>query len=388
MISIEEIIGNLLLRHNCVVIPSFGGFVAKQISAQIDYNSGLMLPPRKSLLFNRQLINNDGLLITELVQQLKCEYSEAEKIVSEKRQDWQDALKRGERVTIDRVGYLFFDQEKNICFEQDRFFNLLLSSYGLGKVHFLSETEVAIAQHEAIVHPIKVTEEISIVEKIVEPTLRIDKESEEKKAKIIPIALPKEVKAKNKAWKYIAAACVLPIAFYSVWIPMKTDVLESGMISFKDFNPFNTSVEATYSMDKLDLKTTKKKTTISLNEQLEAIQTDNSTYQYNFSDNLFLTVKLTEKSVEEPVIIEKTEAVSIPKTSVKKGYNYIIGCFSDQSNAANLVSKLKSEGLNAVIVDVKNGLHRVSAGTASSQDEFAKIISVAESKGYQGWVLK
>jgi hypothetical protein len=33
MLTIEEIIGNLLLRHNCVVIPTFGGFVAKQISA-------------------------------------------------------------------------------------------------------------------------------------------------------------------------------------------------------------------------------------------------------------------------------------------------------------------------------------------------------------------
>lgn len=388
MISVEEIIGNLLLRHNCVVIPSFGGFVAKQISAQIDYNSGLMLPPRKSLLFNRQLINNDGLLITELAQQLKCDYSNAEEIVVAKRQDWQDALKRGERVTIDKVGYLFFDQEKNICFEQDRFFNLLLSSYGLGKVHFLSETEVAIAQHEAIVHPIKAAEEIKIVEKIEQPILSIDKESEEKKAKIIPIAFPKEAKSKNKAWKYIAAACVLPIAFYSVWIPMKTDVLESGMISFKDFNPFNKTVEATYSMDKLDLKTTKKKTTISLNEQLEAIQNDNTTYQYNFSDNLFLTVRTSELPVEESVMNDNVENVSIPKAAAKNGYNYIIGCFSDQSNAANLVAKLKSEGLNAVIVDVKNGLHRVSAGTASSQDEFAKIISVAESKGYQGWVLK
>jgi len=388
MITIEEIIGNLLLRHNCVVIPSFGGFVAKQISAQIDYNSGLMLPPRKSLLFNRQLMNNDGLLVSELAAQLKCSYNEAESIVTGKRQDWQDALKRGERVTIDKVGYLFFDQEKNICYEQDRFFNLLLSSYGLGKVHFLSETEVVIAQHEAITHSVKAAEELVIIEKIEQPSVSIDRESEDKKAKIIPIALSKEVNRKKNAWKYIAAACVLPIAFYSIWIPMKTDVLESGMISFKDFNPFNKTAQATYSMDKLKIATKRNSTPVSLNEQLEAIQNEYSTYQYNFSDDLFLTVKISESVSEQPIGIEKRETVSTAKISSKNGYNYIVGCFSNQENAKNLVSKLNSEGLNALIVDVKNGLHRVSAGTTASQDEFAKIISIAESKGYQGWVLK
>ena len=59
---IEKLIGDLLLRHNCVVVPSFGGFVAKQVSAVIDYKTGVMHPPKKSLLFNKQLINNDGLL--------------------------------------------------------------------------------------------------------------------------------------------------------------------------------------------------------------------------------------------------------------------------------------------------------------------------------------
>ena len=54
---IEELIGDLLLRHNCVVIPTFGGFVAGQTSATFDASKGTILPPRKSLLFNKQLIN-------------------------------------------------------------------------------------------------------------------------------------------------------------------------------------------------------------------------------------------------------------------------------------------------------------------------------------------
>ena len=142
MISVEQLISDLLLRHNCVIIPSFGGFVAKQTAAKIDYTNGIMSPPRKSLLFNRQLINNDGLLIAELAVSNKIDYSAASEQINAITSVWQTQLKNGERVTIDKVGFLYFDQEKNICFEQDRFFNLLLSSYGLGKVHFLSEEDV------------------------------------------------------------------------------------------------------------------------------------------------------------------------------------------------------------------------------------------------------
>ena len=78
MFTVEELIGNLLLRNNCVIVPSFGGFVAKQTSATIDYKNGVMLPPRKSVLFNRQLVNSDGLLVSEYASANKVIYPTAE----------------------------------------------------------------------------------------------------------------------------------------------------------------------------------------------------------------------------------------------------------------------------------------------------------------------
>ena len=45
---------------------------------------------------------------------------------------------------------LFLDAENNLCFEQDRFFNLLLASFGLGQVHFLTEEDVNIVQADAL----------------------------------------------------------------------------------------------------------------------------------------------------------------------------------------------------------------------------------------------
>src|SRR3989338_1414297 len=146
MTTIEQLLGDLLLRHNCVIVPGFGGFVARQVSARIDYSSGKMHPPSKSLLFNKQLVNNDGLLVAELARENTLSYDQALENVRHLVNDWQSTLRAGHRIELDRIGYLFLDAEKNLCFEQDRFFNLLLESFGLGQVHFLTEEDVKIAE--------------------------------------------------------------------------------------------------------------------------------------------------------------------------------------------------------------------------------------------------
>jgi nucleoid DNA-binding protein len=114
MVTVEKLIGNLLLRHNCVIIPSFGGFVAKKVSAKIDFSSGKMFPPRKSLLFNKQLINNDGLLINELSQANRISYETASNEIQSKVGEWNKSISAGERIEIDRVGYIYTDEERKL----------------------------------------------------------------------------------------------------------------------------------------------------------------------------------------------------------------------------------------------------------------------------------
>ena len=238
-----------------MIIPSFGGFVAKQVSARIDYDAGKMYPPSKSLLFNRQLINNDGLLINEYATTNKLSFDQAVVEVKAVTDNWKSKLDKGDRIDIDKVGRLFLDPEGNICFEQDRFYNLLLESFGLSKVHFLTEEDVQIV--ESTIELIEQIEEQEKEPNIVAPAeYRAIEEEKEEETKIVPIAVVEEAvkdeteaeavqlepvikKGKrNYGWRYVAAACLIPIAFYSFWIPLKTDVLESGVISLSDFNPF------------------------------------------------------------------------------------------------------------------------------------------------------
>lgn len=357
MVTVEHLIGELLLRHNCVIIPSFGGFVAKQTSASIDYRNGLISPPKKSLLFNRQLINNDGLLIAELAVQNSIHYNEATDAVREIVEKWNNQLRNGERITIDKVGFLFFDQEKNICFEQDRFFNLLLESYGLGKVHFLTESDVQLVQKTTIEKAIIESEKTDA-----QPAIVFDTEKEvQKTVQAEPVVIQHPaLKSKTKVWRYVAAACFLPIAFYSFWLPMKTNVLQSGVISINDFNPFHKS-QPKGSVNAVK-EATHQTMTFNLDNAISVVNDKYNERPYNLAGDLdFIT-----NDTANPAVVETMNEAT---TSQAFSREYIVGCFSSEENANKLIQSLKQKGVNAYILDVTNGLHRISAGGANSEAE-------------------
>ncbi|MFO0494829.1 MAG: SPOR domain-containing protein [Flavobacteriia bacterium] len=345
MVSVEELIGNLLLRHNCVIVPTFGGFVAKRVPAVIDPDKGIMHPPGKALLFNRQLINNDGLLTAEFASQNSIDYTTAAGIINQLVDSWNDQLKTGARVAIDRVGFLYFDQEKNVCFEQDRFFNLLLESYGLGKVHFMPVEDAP----------------VTLIE-------------EDKLSKSVPkIIEHPALKARSNAWKYVAAACFLPIAFYSYWIPAKTNVLQSGMISAKDFNPFHKTTPGKYKAEKLDSEIQ--------NLNLEDLKPNIKVSEkgtFEFDAGLKFPIELPEEMVTPQATIRPENELPC---------QLIVGCFGSDSNVENMLAQLHAQGIEGYVYDVSNGLKRVSAGGSSSNDELRNRQNELNTKGIKGWIF-
>ncbi|NVK66135.1 MAG: HU-CCDC81 and SPOR domain-containing protein [Flavobacteriales bacterium] len=410
MKHIEQAIGDLLLRHNCVIVPAFGGFVAEQLSAKIDYDKGVMTPPRKALLFNKQLVSNDGLLINELASRQAVSFEEASKGVAATVSEWNYRLKQGDRIELDRVGILFIDAENNLRFEQDRFFNLLLASFGLDQVHFISQNEVEETQtiEQPSIEPVLVDSEDTLVvipEQKQAPikhlprteTVAAQVKEEVADEKIVPLEAPQK---RSRVWKYVAAACFLPIAFYSIWIPTRTDVLESGVLSIKDFNPFYKSAEGIYTQNEYSEDITfDKNTEQTLQEQIDGLEIPTDVFPYSYADNLNVLVDISEINKTEEAAPSEANAnpeptpVDVPETVEQPvvqpdAMNFIVGCFGDKSNAENLVQKLNSEGLSAFIVDVKGGLHRVSAGAALSNEAMNEIRSKSESLGFEGWILK
>jgi len=387
MRSFAEIISTLLVRHNCVVLPDFGGFVARVNPAQIDHEKGIINPPRKAILFNQQLTNSDGLLISEYALANEINYTEAQSTILGIIELWNEELKSGKRIEIDRVGELFIDINGKLSFVQDRFFNLLLSSYGLGTVKFI---------------PSHASEEI--IEPVKEGKTLIERTEEQVDVTII------EHPAKGdsiKTWKYIAAAaCFIPIAFYSFWIPTKTNVLESGMISIQDFNPFAKISPAVYKPLDQNLKAEKIEGEKTLEDQINELPSDTYSYSFEFDETLFIPIKLNPKpSTNVPVVstvVSSVEPIITPEikvnngtsntiefAGVKSGLKYaIVGCFSEISNAKNYVETLKNEGFNAQFLDVNNGLYRISIESSTAADSLQSTIQRAKDKGYNTWILK
>ncbi len=134
--DISKYINKLLYQHECVILPDFGGFVSNYHSAKIDFKNNSFYPPRKNILFNRQLIQNDGLLINYIARVENIDYSESKELVTGFVKTSNEKLRNGNRASFDGIGTFHFDENKNLQFEPDISTNFLLESYGFSSFHF------------------------------------------------------------------------------------------------------------------------------------------------------------------------------------------------------------------------------------------------------------
>jgi hypothetical protein len=379
---VENYISELLLRHNCLIIPGFGGFVARYAPAKIDWNKGVISPPSKELLFNKHLIQSDGLFVNHIATQEKLTFSAATSRVDAIVHDWKTTLRSGGRVEIDKVGMLYQDNHDNLVFEQDRFFNLLLSSFGLREVTFVAEEKVEQRTVERVVHAANPVLEESTKEETPIVTLHAAPELVVAEEHVIPITPPTKSRFN---WKYLAAAAFIPIGFFSLWIPMKTDVLHSGKIAFADFNPFRSMPEANYGTEKLTNSSIDEELHYSWEEITKDLPPEIEVFNYRFSDDLYIPVRLLNKNA---VVEHDDMQIAAPAVVESGNYHLIAGCFGQEANANNLVADLQGKGFNAQILDVNKGLHRVSIAAFSSKDAASAQLSELSQQGISTWVLK
>lgn len=383
--QLHQHISQLLKNHNCVIVPNFGGFIANYAPASINHTSHVIFPPHKQVLFNLNLTKNDGLLANEVMTKEAVSYENSLQKIETSVSDWRNKLNLGERIELGEMGYLF-SQNDQIVFEQSRETNLLLQAYGLKQIAFVDfSKKVEIIQEKKVETVTKKVitqkENIKIVvkeEKKIIPVIALDTNSEieevanEKETKIIP--LPEKNKKSNK-YKYMAAAVALPILFYSYWIPMKTDFLNTGKIQVSDFNPLRSSSKKTYAERKSTFALDQTSDWKSLTELTAELPADVLIYNYELNEETYIPVDLNREPVVENL---GTEAP----------FHLIGGCFSVKRNAENFVTDLTGKGYKAFIVDKNNGLHRVSAGGYQSEQDAETALDSFKNQGFSGWILK
>jgi len=356
MHAIDEILIELVIRHDCVIIPSFGGFIAQTHPARLDVQNGILFPPSKHLLFNRNLLHNDGLLISAFVDFNTVSYEKAQRYIADFVATVKKELNAGKKVVFEKIGTFHLNTEGTLMFEQSRYFNLLLEAYGLGQVIFVPSKLVEKYVEEKSEH-VSELNGLTILE-----NTELKPDDSIYQAPIVPI------QGKRTWLKYAAAACFLPLAFYSYWIPVKTNVLQSGMITWNDLNPFYK--KQTFTGNGIHVSLTSSK--IKQPETKQQAETQLSIVETNKSEDTN-----EEPQVERPIIHSTTQSAS----------HVIIGCFSKNSNAENLVKSLRIKGFNASIVP-GGELIRVSIGEASSATEESTLTQKAKELGFESWILK
>lgn len=129
-----DLIPDLLFKHNCVIIPEFGGFVANFKSARFNEERLLASPAIKRIAFNQSLTENDGLLIKELSRVKDISYADAEKEVSNFVKFLKGRLDQYNNYEFKNIGSFYLNKEGKIVFVAYEGLNFYPNSYGLADV--------------------------------------------------------------------------------------------------------------------------------------------------------------------------------------------------------------------------------------------------------------
>lgn len=129
--AVANYIHDLLYRYECVILPGFGAFITQQHSAKIQTSTNEFYPPGKSVSFNRQLQQNDGLLANYIVAAEKISYDQAVEKLKLYVQDLVNLLEESRIINLDKVGSFTLTEDKKLQFEPAAQTNYLKAAFGL-----------------------------------------------------------------------------------------------------------------------------------------------------------------------------------------------------------------------------------------------------------------
>src|SRR5690606_19768492 len=92
------------------------------------------IPPKKTILFNSLLKQNDGLLANHIALEEHVTFNEAVVLIQEQVATWSNNLKENQAVYLKNIGELSLNAEQKIQFEPVGSTNYLTSSFGLPAV--------------------------------------------------------------------------------------------------------------------------------------------------------------------------------------------------------------------------------------------------------------
>lgn len=119
MENLEKHITRLINRHNCVIIPGFGAFLAHNVPASYNKEEQLFIPPHRTLGFNSQVTVDDALLVSDYMKTGNHSYEKATDIMNNDIAMLRNTLTRKGEVCFGSLGIFSMDINGTISFEPD-----------------------------------------------------------------------------------------------------------------------------------------------------------------------------------------------------------------------------------------------------------------------------
>ena len=105
MFSIIEHIEYLMSRHDCVVVPGWGAFIANYTTARYDSERAVLERPRRAVGFNAEVTHNDGLLAQSIMRREGMDFDEAMRFIADSVAAYRQQLAADSEVSMGRLGY-------------------------------------------------------------------------------------------------------------------------------------------------------------------------------------------------------------------------------------------------------------------------------------------
>ncbi len=320
------------MHFDCVIIPGFGGFISNPGSARISGTKQLISPPERTLAFNINLNQNDGLLYSFVAGKESTSYAGAIQKVQQAVRDIQAHILQHQHYFLTGIGEFRQRPNGSIEFKPDQLEHYSLDSYGLNMMQLIP------VRRDARILKMKTTKKAG------------------------------NVYSKTSQWvSGISAAAIVILLGFSILTDREMQMNES-VTSYSN----ETSLIPFISADKYS-------------KQLPypAIPGVKETPAENM-DTVFIgsihshsiPQGSTSASFEDKIITEE------------KHYLLVAGVFRNENNARNYILELKNKGVNASLEkSAGTKTFKVIIGNYSNKEEAVQGLSEARRIIKDSWIL-
>ena len=105
-----------MTRHDCVVIPGWGAFIANYDAARYDTGGNLLERPQRMIGFNAGLTHNDGLLAHSLMRREGMDYPQAMRLIADHVTSFGKQLNAKQEVSMGQLGYFRRSKDRSVEF--------------------------------------------------------------------------------------------------------------------------------------------------------------------------------------------------------------------------------------------------------------------------------